>query len=58
MNEKEKLDITKALAEKCKPCVLENCMKCPEESFQKLFGQQIKKFNGRKNHGKPIKKNA
>ena len=43
MNEKEKLDTTKNLAQKCKTCTLEDCMKCPFEEFQKLFGEQIKK---------------
>ena len=58
MEEKQKLDKTKALAKKCKLCVLLDCLKCPEDEFQELFGQQIKEFNGRKKHGKPIKKDA
>lgn len=57
MNEKKRLDATQALAKKCIICVLEDCMKCPEDEFQELFSQQIKKFRGRK-HGKQIKKNT
>jgi len=48
MNEEKRLKTTQALAKKCKQCVLENCMKCPFEEFNLLFGPQIERFNKRK----------
>lgn len=58
MEEKQRLEKTQALAKKCKLCVLLDCLKCPEEEFQQLFGQQIEKYKRRKRHGKSIKKDA
>jgi hypothetical protein len=48
MNEKEKFETTQKLACKCKTCELKDCMKCPAEEFNKLFGLQIQRFRNRK----------